>query len=81
MIEQVSATTYRASARGVTYQLRVDSLGRWEVWSRRDALGRSNVGTFRHYPTMVEVEQNVAAFRGLVYLVVAGLEGCPAGRC
>ena len=60
---------FSTEARGVEYFARVDGMGRWEVSSRRLALGRSNVGTVRHFDTLEAVEASVKAFDGLALLL------------
>jgi hypothetical protein len=69
MIRKTSDTTYEAESRKVDYYLRLDTLGRWEVWSRRQALGRMNPGTVRHFDTLEEVCDQIPAFQGLTALL------------
>lgn len=77
MIEQTSDRTFKTNSRGVSYYLRLDACQRWEVWSRRDALGPSNVGTIRHFENLVQVGNAVKAFAGIEKLVTA--EQSPQG--
>lgn len=69
MITKTGDTTYEAEHRGTQYYLRLDVLGRWEVWSRRKALGRMNVGSIRHFDTLAEVSDQITAFQGLTALL------------
>jgi len=66
-IETVEATTFfKTEARGVSYLARyVECRSEWEVHSKRIALGRSNVGTFRYFKSAVEIAEKVKAFRDL----------------
>lgn len=73
MIEQTTIegrNYFTATARGVEYTAGRDSIG-WGVWSRRLALGRSNVGGFKRYPSLEALAQGCKAFRGLDALVDA----------
>lgn len=61
---------YCTTSRGVSYVMRVDSMGRFEVSSQRLALRAARMGgSVRHFATIAEVEQNVKAFVGLTALV------------
>lgn len=54
-------------ARGVSYYLRTDGMGRYELSSKR--LAMSTMGQVRHFDTLDAVERTVKAFAGLSALV------------
>lgn len=61
---------FTATRRGVEYTAMRQG-DAWGVASRRLALGRSNIGGFKHYPTIEAVEAGCKAFSGLSMLVNA----------
>lgn len=73
MIQQVDSSTgpaFEATFRGVSYYLRRDTLGRWELSSQRLALSAARMGgTIRHFSSLDQVEAAVKAFSGLGALV------------
>lgn len=66
-----SKPAFETEYRGSSYFLRQDVIGRWEVHSRRLALGsiRNNMGTFRYFETLQAVSNSVKAFAGIDQLV------------
>jgi hypothetical protein len=65
-ILMVAADTFEAEARGVSYRLRLDPLGRWELTSQRIALRAARMGGgVRHFPTLKAVGEAISAFRGI----------------
>lgn len=73
MIQQTETSTgpaFTAEARGTSYYLRRDTLGRWELSSQRLALSAARMGgSVRHFSTLDQVEATVKAFSGLGQLV------------
>lgn len=73
MIQQTDTATgpaFSVEARGVSYYLRRDTMGRWELSSQRLALAAARMGgTVRHFAELAQVEATVKAFRGLGALV------------
>lgn len=70
MIAQDAKGQFQTTARGVSYLLRVDQFGRFEVASQRIALRAARMGgTVRFFKTAEEVEANVKAFKGLSALM------------
>lgn len=73
MIQQIETNTgpaFTVEARGVSYYLRLDTFGRWELSSQRLALAAARMGgTVRHFASLDQVEATVKAFRGLGALV------------
>ena len=66
-------TYYTAEHRKVSYCARWNGqVGRWEVHSRRLALGPMNVGSWKFYETTAELAAANAAFRGLDQLTDEG---------
>jgi len=71
----ITATTtntgpaYEVIARGVSYYLRTNTMGRYELSSRR--LAMATFGQVRHFDTLDQVEAAVKAFRGLSALTEA----------
>lgn len=64
--DQSGQTTYETTARGTSYYLRRDTLGRWELTSQRVALRAARMGgTVRHFETLERVGTEVRAFSGL----------------
>jgi len=61
--ETSTGTAFETVARGVSYYLRRNVLGRWELSSRR--LAMSTFGQVRHFESLAEVEAKVKAFAGL----------------
>lgn len=57
-------------ARGTEYTASKGTYG-WEVYTRRLALGRFNVGGFKRFSSLADVSANVRAFAGLDMLVQA----------
>jgi hypothetical protein len=69
-IQMIDETTFSTEARCVSYYLRLDILGRWEVTSQRLALRAARMGgTVRHFASLAEVSENISAFRGINLLV------------
>jgi hypothetical protein len=75
MIQATKTNTglaFETVARGVSYYLRTDILGRYELTSQRLALRAARMGgTVRHFATLDEVESAVKAFAGISLLVEA----------
>jgi hypothetical protein len=72
MIQMIEANTFTTEARGVSYYLRLDTLGRWEVTSQRLALRAARMGGgVRFFRNLSEVAANIKAFRGIDLLVEA----------
>ncbi len=75
MIQATETNTglaFETVARGVSYYLRTDILGRYELTSQRLALRAARMGgTVRHFATLDEVERTVKAFAGISLLVEA----------
>ncbi len=75
MIQATETNTglaFETVARGVSYYLRTDGLGRYELTSQRLALRAARMGgTVRHFATLDEVESTVKAFAGISLLVGA----------
>lgn len=61
---------FTAIRRGVEYTAMRQG-DAWGVASRRLALGRWNMGGFKHYPTIEAVETGCKAFAGLSQLINA----------
>jgi hypothetical protein len=72
MIQATETNTglaFETEARGVSYYLRTDCLGRYELHSQRNALRAARMGgSVRHFATLAEVESAVKAFRGISLL-------------
>lgn len=78
-IEQqiIEGTTYYSTvSRGTRYSLRLYN-GEWELHAKRLALGRLNVGSFRFFDTLEQLEAEVKAFKGIGMLI--GSASCSAG--
>lgn len=72
IINQIDETTFTTEARGVSYYLRLDILGRWELTSQRLALRAARMGGMvRHFSSLEEVSNSIRAFRGIDLLVEA----------
>jgi len=75
MIQATETNTglaFETVARAVSYYLRTDGLGRYELTSQRLALRAARMGgTVRHFATLDEVESTVKAFAGISLLVGA----------
>ena len=75
MIQATETNTglaFETVARGVSYYLCTDILGRYELTSQRLALRAARMGgTVRHFATLDEVESTVKAFAGISLLVEA----------
>lgn len=67
MTETATGPAFQTIARGVSYYLRTDALGRFELSSKR--LAMSTIGQVRHFKTLAEVEGSVKAFQGLSALL------------
>lgn len=67
MTETATGPAFQTVARGVSYYLRTDALGRFELSSKR--LAMSTIGQVRHFKTLAEVEGAVKAFQGLSALL------------
>jgi len=61
---------YEAIARGTAYYLRNDTFGRWELSSRRLALGGRGIGSVRYFSALADVGKAVKAFAGIEILAV-----------
>ena len=61
-------TYFTAEFRGVEYTAYVDFLGRWNVYSRRKALGRHVPGV-KFFNTAAEAEKAVKGLRGLTLAI------------
>ncbi|MBF6615571.1 MAG: hypothetical protein ITG07_02485 [Candidimonas sp.] len=59
---------YTVVSRGTRYSLRQHK-GEWELYSKRLALGRSNIGSYRFFRSLEEVEASVKAFSGIKLLL------------
>lgn len=75
MIQATETNTglaFETVARGVSYYLRTDCLGRYELTSQRQALRAARMGgSVRHFASLAEVESAVKAFRGISLLAGA----------
>jgi len=70
MTETSTGPAFSTEARGVTYYLRTDRLGRYELSSQRISLRASRTGgTVRHFASLDQVEAEVKAFAGLSALI------------
>lgn len=70
MTETNTGPAFTTEARGVSYYLRTDTFGRYELSSQRQALRAARMGgTVRHFASLAQVEQTVKAFSGLSALV------------
>lgn len=70
MTETNTGPAFQVVARGVSYYLRTDAFGRYELSSQRLALSAARMGgTVRHFASLAQVEGAVKAFRGLGALV------------
>ena len=67
MTETNTGPAFQTVARGVSYYLRTDGIGRYELSSKR--LAMSTLGQVRHFDTLEQVEGAVKAFKGLSVLV------------
>lgn len=67
MTETNTGPAFEVVARGVSYYLRTNTSGRYELSSKR--LAMSTFGQVRHFDTLAQVEGAVKAFRGLGALV------------
>jgi hypothetical protein len=59
-----NSTYYLMEARGIDYTLRFND-DEWELHSHRKALGRANVGSYRFFRSLEELEKSVKSFRGI----------------
>lgn len=72
MIETTTGPAFQVTARGTSYYLRRDTVGRWELSSQRLALSEARMGgTVRHFASLDQVEATVKAFAGLGLLMEA----------
>lgn len=70
MTETNTGPAFMTEARGVSYYLRTDILGRYELTSQRLSLRAARMGgSVRHFASLAQVEQTVKAFSGLSALV------------
>lgn len=69
MSETSTGPAFETVSRGVSYYLRRDTMGRFELSSRR--LAMATFGQVRHFPSLAEVERAVSAFRGVGLLLEA----------
>lgn len=61
---------YKTEARKVDYSISFwESSKQWEVYSKRQGLGRLHVGTFRYYKNLEELESAVKSLRGIAALI------------
>lgn len=67
MTETSTGPAFQTVARGVSYYLRTNGAGRYELSSQR--LAMSTFGQVRHFDTLEQVEGAVKAFKGLSVLV------------
>lgn len=79
MIQMTTTSTgpaFTTEARGVSYYLRTDGLGRYELTSQRLALKAARMGGgIRHFSTLDEVEAKVKAFAGIAVLAALPIAG------
>ncbi|MBA1280253.1 hypothetical protein [Stutzerimonas stutzeri] len=71
LIEQSTvegSTYYSTESRGTRYSLRRHK-GEWELYSKRLALGRSSIGSFRFFRSLDELEGAIKAFSGIQRLI------------
>lgn len=61
-------TYYTTVSRGTRYSLR-QYKGEWELYSKRLALGRSSIGSFRFFDTLEQLEVTISAFNGIGMLI------------
>lgn len=72
MTETNTGPAFSTEARGVSYYLRTDTLGRYELTSQRQALRAARMGGgVRHFASLDQVEASVKAFRGIGLLMGA----------
>lgn len=67
--EYEGVTYYQMTSRGVDYTLRCHNDDEWELHSKRKALGRSNIGLFRFFKTLQEIEDTLKSFKGITKLI------------
>ena len=68
--EKIDGTTYYGmNNRGTTYTLYSDETFGWCLHSKRDALTTYNVGTYRNFKTLEELEGTIKAFRGISQVI------------
>jgi hypothetical protein len=67
MTETNTGPAFQTVARGVSYYLRTNGQGRYELSSKR--LAMATFGQVRHFDTLDQVEVSVKAFAGLSALV------------
>lgn len=69
MTDTPTGPAFETQARGVSYYLRTDALGRYELSSRR--LAMATFGQVRHFATLAALESSIKAFAGLSELLAA----------
>jgi hypothetical protein len=69
-------TYYSTVSRGTRYSLR-HYKGEWELHAKRLALSSLNVGSYRFFDTLDQLEAEVKAFKGVGMLI--GSTSCSAG--
>jgi hypothetical protein len=70
MIETNTGPAFSVEARGTSYYLRRNVLGRWELTSQRLALRAARMGgSVRHFASLDQVEGAVKVFSGLGLLM------------
>lgn len=67
MTETNTGPAFQTVARGVSYYLRTDGAGRYELSSKR--LAMATCGQVRHFASLGQVERSVKAFAGLSALI------------
>lgn len=68
--DQAAGVTYYSTERnGIEYTCYLASYGEWCLHSKRKALGRSNMGSCRHYPDVYKLAASVKAFAMLPALL------------
>lgn len=69
-IQMTGENSFTTEARGVSYYLRLDTLGRWELTTQRLALRAARMGGgVRYFTSLTEVSEKIRAFRGIDQLV------------
>ena len=63
-----SVTYYTTQARGINYTLH-NTGTEWELHSRRQALGQNNVGTYKFFASLQDLENKMKAFNGISKLI------------
>ena len=66
--EVESVTYYTTQVRGINYTLH-NTGSEWELHSRRQALGKNNVGSYKFFPSLQALEKQIKAFNGVSQLI------------